>query len=168
MTFCSNVRINKLYCCCPVIRRAHVYPSGLLSSDGSRSVEILISSLILVDQWSQTLAPLSEVQTKGTLDPGIWANLKTMALNWSHAAAHWHWSWPCSTGEPVASPRIYFYVCVTEPTRPPTPVLLGAGSVEKAITSIMDCNSSLSLTTDSGDFKPVCLPHNWDDDDLLF
>ncbi|XP_026727676.1 V-type proton ATPase subunit D-like [Trichoplusia ni] len=41
-------------------------------------------------------------------------------------------------------------------------------SVE-CFTSILTCRSSLSSTTDSGDFnKPICYPHNWDDDDLLF
>ncbi|KAF9424478.1 hypothetical protein HW555_000289 [Spodoptera exigua] len=37
----------------------------------------------------------------------------------------------------------------------------------ECLTSILAC-SSLSTTTESGDFKPVCYPHNWDDDDLLF
>uniref|UniRef100_A0A2A4JPL8 V-type proton ATPase subunit D n=1 Tax=Heliothis virescens TaxID=7102 RepID=A0A2A4JPL8_HELVI len=36
------------------------------------------------------------------------------------------------------------------------------------ITSILSCKSSMSVTTDSGDYQPVCYPHNWDDDDLLF
>ncbi|CAH1637427.1 unnamed protein product [Spodoptera littoralis] len=40
-------------------------------------------------------------------------------------------------------------------------------SVE-CLTSILACSSLTTTTTDSGDFKPVCYPHNWDDDDLLF
>ncbi|KAJ8714448.1 hypothetical protein PYW07_002673 [Mythimna separata] len=38
----------------------------------------------------------------------------------------------------------------------------------ECLTGILTCNSTLSMTTESGDFKPICYPHNWDDDDLLF
>lgn len=50
----------------------------------------------------------------------------------------------------------------TEPGVPPR-----RHSVE-CLTSILACSSLTTTTTDSGDFKPVCYPHNWDDDDLLF
>ncbi|KAJ2949611.1 hypothetical protein O0L34_g15533 [Tuta absoluta] len=36
------------------------------------------------------------------------------------------------------------------------------------ITTIMRSKLSSTMTATSGDFAPVCLPHYWDDDDLLF
>ncbi|CAD0202115.1 unnamed protein product [Chrysodeixis includens] len=51
----------------------------------------------------------------------------------------------------------------------PTAVMAANTRSVECFTCILRCNSSLSSTTDSGDFnKPICYPHNWDDDDLLF
>ncbi|KAJ0175246.1 hypothetical protein K1T71_009387 [Dendrolimus kikuchii] len=51
------------------------------------------------------------------------------------------------------------------PTLPP----IRANSTECLTSIICPYNTPLSSTTDSaGDYKPVCYPHNWDDDDLLF
>ncbi|KAJ8718361.1 hypothetical protein PYW08_002598 [Mythimna loreyi] len=49
----------------------------------------------------------------------------------------------------------------------PAPLPIRRHSIE-CLTGILTCTSTLSMTTESGDFKPVCYPHNWDDDDLLF
>ncbi|KAG6446050.1 LOW QUALITY PROTEIN: V-type proton ATPase subunit D-like [Manduca sexta] len=39
----------------------------------------------------------------------------------------------------------------------------------ECLTSILySCHSLTSSSDSAGDFKPICYPHNWDDDDLLF